>query len=150
MDQHLSCYFTDQFISSIPSNSLPNRSLETYFIHDHFNPCFLQNGDKRSSPDVMFKAERYTKDITRALLKLLLHAETRLCCRIYVFFRRLEITGRLSDDCNGSSIPNSFIWAHGILQLTLQVPRAWLSAFHPNQLLTRERKTFLNVVLALV
>lgn len=61
MDQHLSCYFTDQFISSIPSNSLPNRSLETYFIHDHFNPCFLQNGHKRSSPDAMFKAERYTK-----------------------------------------------------------------------------------------
>lgn len=106
MDQHLSCYFTDQFISSIPSNSLPNRSLETYFMHDHFNPCFLQNGDKRSSPDAMFKAERYTKGITRLLLKLLLHPETRLCCWIYVFFRRLEVTGRLSDDCNGSSNPN--------------------------------------------
>lgn len=66
------------FITSISSNSLPNRDLETYFIHDHFNSFFLQNGDKKSFPNVMFKAEHYTNDITRLSLHLLLHPDTRL------------------------------------------------------------------------
>lgn len=70
----------NSFISSISTNSLPNRSLEIYFIHDHFNPYFLQNGDKGSSPDRMCKAERYAREIIRLLLQLLLHPDTRLCC----------------------------------------------------------------------
>lgn len=62
------------FISPTSSSSLFKRSLAT-----HFNPCFLQNRDKKSSPNVLLKAEHYTRDTIRLLLQILLHPDTRSC-----------------------------------------------------------------------